>query len=920
MSEDPNKKTTKSPERFGAPRVEQTSGIDELEQKNQAERMRAATEERKLMVQNQSDKLATGLQSRVDQLPSELQGEAGKIAADAQAEIAKNEAELLAAQEATNKEIENSWFAYSEKMGGDGPINEETKLEGEIDNVLGPGSNFEQTESKPEEQKQKEATVYLEGLKAMLADPELPEEERAEIEEQIAGFEESLAVVEKTGQTIYEPAEAASDPSFTKASEGRQETSEDSVTKVLLAKKEIPQAAVELKEKIDQLAAEINKRGIRQVMFYGPQGFEFKTLGEAEINPNKKNGIDELLKNEAANFGVVLSEYPNAKPTESLSYLLAGMDTKKHKAADYLANLPAKDQAQAAYFLSIARAIEESGARTNTVRITAVIPQELAGKLEDLLEENPKVVQALLLKLLPTDLPKGQKAELLKPPKYISRFRPKQEVEESPQPAPAATTEPVQTQVTSRNRQATRVKAQGAQPATVPAPDVPQPQRQVASDRPQEARVETSKSREQLVAERRRLEREWEKEATKATERQMSKEDKKKYKQLLRETNEKKIKMKPEERRKLITDVGFTDADYQSMKTGSKPWTLNAIWKRLGEIDREIVEARPAEHALEPRPVASALVDTRPTSVVGEITTRPVVEDGLIIDEDAVKVQELADAARVLNDVLSKMDQYFKSSDTETLEKISKDPSMAKTIIEQGTQALGQWQGASVESVAAAMAPEYGTAEDMAKLSLRDLEAIKQHFIDNLIASIRLAEHVPGAKKAAAKVDLSADKAGKSGKTEEKKEKVDAMMSEISHAIKFDDAWYRDHEEETLKRWREAKNGAEIKVLLKEKLWPVADDMKLLKNADLDLIQEEVIEYLIPIAEAAKASAPSAGFAEKVKKHREETLKREINEAMKKLAELRQAVRRGEKGAENKLRSIGRKLDKLRKEKREMKK
>lgn len=470
---------------------------------------------------------------------------------------------------------------------------------------------------------------------------------------------------------------------------------------------------------------------------------------------------------------------------------------------------------------------------------------------------------------------------------------------------------PVQNQPKERPRQ--------PEPTSAPQPV----EQQTVNTRQQEAPAEIVKTREQLIAERRALRREWEKEATKQTERQMGKEEQKKYKQLLEETNEKKIKMKPEERQKLISDVGFTDAEYQLMKTGAKPWALNAIWKRLGELDREIVETPPAEHA----PVVQNLPQEAPRgnparAVAGSFEVRtpsnPTVEEaGITIDAGTVKVQELADAARILNNALSKLDKNYADNNTAILEQINKNPAAVKTFVEETTQTLNDWQNVTnIRDIIPALAPAYGAAEDLAKLSNSDLEAIRQHTIDKLIETIRLAEHTPGTKAKIKKEPSEKDK--------EKNEIKDAMMSEISHAIKFDDAWYQDKEEETLKRWEEAKNSAEVRVLLKEKLWPVADDMKLLKNADLDLIQEEVVEYLIPIVKAVREAkppeAPSIGFAEKVKEHRRQTLTKDIRDTMKKRIELRQAVRRGEKGAEKKLRTVSNRLEKLRFEKREMRK
>lgn len=58
-------------------------------------------------------------------------------------------------------------------------------------------------EAAREMEKQREVKVYLDGLKAMLADPDLPKEERADIKEQIAGLKDSLAEAEASGRSIY---------------------------------------------------------------------------------------------------------------------------------------------------------------------------------------------------------------------------------------------------------------------------------------------------------------------------------------------------------------------------------------------------------------------------------------------------------------------------------------------------------------------------------------------------------------------------------------------------------------------------------------------------------------------------------------------------------------------------------------------
>lgn len=535
MSEDPIKKpTTQIPEQPATePSLEQPSVVENYDEA--AEKLKDWMEKILTETKERDETIKTSLDERVDTLPDELKDEAAKIIADAKEAINQNEAEFSSAREATLKEVEDAFFIEGQSMGGDGPLRKETepeKSEIKIDSVLRPNSNFEQTEGKSEEEKQQEVVTFTEGLKAMLADPDLPDEERADIEEQIAGFEESLGEAEASGRTVYEP--------------------------VAESKKEI------------------------------------------------------------------ITKIQETRPT-----------------------LP-----------------------------------------------DDKIVG-------------GQASEI-----------PVKEAQATP---PTSVSSEIRHEVVTRSPQETRASEQ-------------------------------SISREQLLAERRQLQREWEKEATKATERQMGKEEKKKYQELVTgrvakdEKEVKKGRLTADERQKLISDVGFTLEDYNLMKAGSKPWTLNAIWKRLGELDREISEARPAESAPLPRP-ASPTPEARPSAISGEISSRPTsAEDEIVIDEDEMKVKELAEASKILNGVLAKLDEYFKNTNTEMLEKISANPLLANGLAAQAKQGLAQWETADLKAVAEALVPEYGLLEDIAKLGKGDLEAVKQHFIDKLLESMKLAEHPLGAK------------------------------------------------------------------------------------------------------------------------------------------------------------------------------
>lgn len=59
-------------------------------------------------------------------------------------------------------------------------------------------------EAEREKEKRQEVGDYYEGLKAMLENPSLPEEERAEIEEQIKGLGEAMEEAKKNNRKIYE--------------------------------------------------------------------------------------------------------------------------------------------------------------------------------------------------------------------------------------------------------------------------------------------------------------------------------------------------------------------------------------------------------------------------------------------------------------------------------------------------------------------------------------------------------------------------------------------------------------------------------------------------------------------------------------------------------------------------------------------
>src|SRR3989344_5528953 len=208
MSEDPNKKpATASPESAPAVRVEQSLDINEIEAGSNADRLAAAALERQMTVQSQSETIKTSLENRVDKLPEEIKGEAAEILADAQATILENNAELDEAA----KELEDLFFTEGEKMGGDGPLPSEAEQDkaaeelAELYNVPLDESG-ETSPEQTETEKRQEVATFVEGLKTMLANPDLSEDDRAEIKEQIDGLEEAQQVSEETGQPIYESA------------------------------------------------------------------------------------------------------------------------------------------------------------------------------------------------------------------------------------------------------------------------------------------------------------------------------------------------------------------------------------------------------------------------------------------------------------------------------------------------------------------------------------------------------------------------------------------------------------------------------------------------------------------------------------------------------------------------------------------
>lgn len=512
MAENLNKKLeTTMPENAPAAKVEQISDIVKLEQANQAEQMLTAATDRKLMVQKEGEILKNGLEKRVDELPTELKGEAASIKKAARAEIAQNTAEL----DALANELENLWFAEGQGQGGGGPLPVETateapekKLERKIDEVLGPSSNFEQTDGKSEADKQKEVAAFLEGLKAALSIPSLTDDERAGIQEQIAGLEEAQEAAKENDQSIYQSYEVITEPA-------------------------------------------------------------------------------------------------------------------------------------------------------------------------------------------------------------------------------AAVSEPDKSDALPRAPDATRV---------IPAP------------------VETPKTNEQLLAERRMLEREWEKEATKLTEQKMSKDERQQYKELLTGRvvkKAKKGKFTAEERKKFIEDVGFTALDYAQMKAGAKPWTLNAIWKRLGEIDKNIASDGHGGVRRDQR---------EPTSLPDDSIIIPASQSGAPNKiPDASKFKESTERARLLDKMLAKLDADSQERYETILQKMAEDPHSRAVIGEKAKATLETWKKImDVKEIRQALGSEFGNVEEINKLWAADLEIFRDHFIKNLEASIKLTAEPPTLSPA--KIEPSALRAKKESK------------------------------------------------------------------------------------------------------------------------------------------------------------
>lgn len=135
--------------------------------------------------------------------------------------------------------------------------------------------------------------------------------------------------------------------------------------------------------------------------------------------------------------------------------------------------------------------------------------------------------------------------------------------------------------------------------------------------------IEAHKTREELLAERWTLQRKYEELAKQLVEHKMSKEEMKLQQKLL------KGKLPSVKRGKMISDVEFTDADYTKMKLGAQEWTLNAVWKRLGEIDKDLSSAGQRE----PLPSAAPKEKIKPASIkekegisTGEETAVPEYE------------------------------------------------------------------------------------------------------------------------------------------------------------------------------------------------------------------------------------------------------------------------------------------------------
>lgn len=130
---------------------------------------------------------------------------------------------------------------------------------------------------------------------------------------------------------------------------------------------------------------------------------------------------------------------------------------------------------------------------------------------------------------------------------------------------------------------------------------------------------ETPKSKDELFHERQMLQRKWEELANQFVEKKMTKEEIKKQQKLL------KGKLPFVERQKMINDLGFTAEEYTAMKHGGQAWTLNAIWKRLGEIDRELSSLKSAE-----RPRAKMAKETKVLPKIKEEQGIPTGERGAV--------------------------------------------------------------------------------------------------------------------------------------------------------------------------------------------------------------------------------------------------------------------------------------------------
>ncbi len=879
------------------------------------EKTKTAIEARQEAVAAQGEQLANAVETRVAGLAPELQLEASGVLAATKAEIDKNNAELQAEQDRVAKELEDLFF----KKGGDldpeagGPLPTEEITMAEQDaaakelaallNLPEGETKTREQESKFEAEKQQEVGEYLAGLKAMLADPKLSEDDRAEIEEQVAGLEEAVEEAQATGQTIYEPI-------------SKPAASEGSVTKILPLKPEFTKEAIELKEKIDELAKEIDERGARRVLYDSHDFLLNRMIGKAKINPEVMTEIiDGLFTKKQNEFAIVKAEFPEAKPMESLAYVLAGADSKNNKFGDYIVTKNINDQEQAIYFLSMARAMPGIGQPNNTVRINALIPQELAEQLGEFLKKNRKAAQALMLKLLPDDLPEDRMDELKKAPKYIGGEVSAEEINLpplTPKPEPkqtkaksASALMPVKIVPAPASRAASvaPAPAQAAVPTRTPdaliapsaAPNV-SPNIPPTPDRP--------RSNEQLLAERRMLQAEWEKEATKLAEHKMSKEEQKQYKELLTGRvvkKPKKGKFTAEERKKFIGDVGFTAADYEQMKRGGKEWTLNAIWKRLGEIDKEMAAGRPAAPRAAAVPPSAGELAGIPTgeATVPDYAGYDQSQEPAPVSPDLKKKNE---KEKILNGILAKINGDHQADLANIKKTLAANPEIREAIKTQAEKSLIEWENGDLRSVSAALVPIYAAKEEINFLPDEDLLRIKDRFINNLRAVILMVEENPDKK-----IDL--------GEAEAK-----AVRAEIMRAIQLDDNWYKNREAKTLNLWRAAQNTGAIKKLLIETMYIDPDNVVVLRPADLDAIRLSAVEYLTTLTKVMTEPDLAANAVnESSKAARKKELTAEINAAMKQMAELRNKVYRREKGAAAKLRTAGSRLKKLRAERGKLK-